>query len=335
MLGPNPDYSGGIETVIRNFRAMSSDSLRISNISTWSPNSFFGAKYLFLAILNLLDLVKFRKNTLIHVHYGHGGSFLRESLYCWIAKLFGFVVFGTMHGNNFSELHNQNWRIFLKYFVFPPLDAIFVLSPSAQLVVEKCGRKALLRANPLSSHHEYRTLSERDNFLFFAGKLEYRKGLDLLAEAWPLIHATYPGLTLKIAGPQGDFSISSITNFPNTEYLGILKPNEISELSSKSLAIILPSRNEQSPLVIWEAMSSGTLVISSNVGGIRWILGDEYPYIMNQLDKSSIVNVLDKLMDELSNYDVIGRYLFDRAIQASPAGYLKQYIGDIRMITGD
>ena len=332
MIGPDPDYSGGIETVIRNFTSMDSDKLKISNIPTWKPHSYFGISFLFTALLKLIRLLKYRNETLLHIHYGHGGSFIRESVYAWVGLILGFKCVGTMHGNNFSTLTSLKWSLLLKTLVFPPLKQIFVLSPSAQLVVQYNNRNALLRPNPLNSQQKWVNLPNRQPYVFFAGRIELRKGIDLLLEAWPRISSKYPELSLKFAGPQGDFPISKLIGLPNSEYLGILRPENIAKHSSSCLALILPSRNEQSPLVIWEAMSSGTLVVSTNVGGIEWILGSEYPFLMTEINSLSLIQAISDLMDNLSNYDYISKQLYERSKISSPVGFLKQYMEDIQSI---
>jgi glycosyltransferase involved in cell wall biosynthesis len=51
------------------------------------------------------------------------------------------------------------------------------------------------------------------------------------------------------------------------------------EVIGLSKALILPSWNEGAPLVILEAMSLGTPIIASNVGFIREMVGDDYPFL--------------------------------------------------------
>lgn len=329
MIGPDPKYSGGIETVIRNFRYMSSESLRFSNISTWRPDSRHGVKLVMPSILKLLSYFRVRQETLIHVHFGHGGSFVRESIYSWISKFCGFKVFATFHGNNFSELNTYRWKFFLKAVVFPPIIQIVVLSPSAQDLVQRCGREALLRPNPISTHRNLVSKSIRENYVFFAGRLERRKGIDLLTKAWNTISPRYPDLVLKLAGPPGDIQISEVQKLPNSQYLGVLDSEEIALLCAKSLAVILPSRKEQSPLVLWEAMSSGSLIISTNVGGIPWMVGSDYPFLMSDFTEEALIEVFESFMSNIHKYDVIGKELHRQSLQAVPKGFLQQYKEDI------
>lgn len=325
MVGPDPDFSGGIETVIRNFKSLSSDDLEIDNLVSWRPNSFFGLLPFLKSIICIIRLRKRRNFVLFHFHFGHGGSFLRESTLAWVARLIGFRAIATMHGHNFSELTNPIWKNTLKRFVFPALDMIFVLSPKALHLIESMGRIPILTPNPLMSEPNLVNYSERDDYLFFAGRIEKRKGLDLLIQVWPKVASLYPHLRLYIAGPEGDVSIAEFSKLLNVEYLGVLKPVEVSNFSSHALAVVLPSRNEQSPLLLWEAMASGTNIVASRAGGISWMLGENYPFLMDSIDEGSLLAKILDLMQSRDDLESAGNILHNRAKQASPTVFLSKY----------
>lgn len=118
--------------------------------------------------------------------------------------------------------------------------------------------------------------------ILFVGRLEARKGVDILFKAIPVIFKRCPKISLYIVGRGGDHIISSI--FSMGLGLDILsRIHCMSYVSDKKLMdelysvcnlCIFPSRYESFGLVIAEAMSRGKVVISSKVGGITSLISD-------------------------------------------------------------
>ena len=65
----------------------------------------------------------------------------------------------------------------------------------------------------------------------------------------------------------------------NHNYLGYINDFNKVNLFSNNHCLIFPSLNEGAPLVILEAMASGVFIISTNVGFIPELLGEDYPFM--------------------------------------------------------
>lgn len=81
------------------------------------------------------------------------------------------------------------------------------------------------------------------------------------------------------------------------------------ELLNQSHVLILPSFNEGKPLVLIEAMSVGTIIISSKVGYIEEMLPKNYPFFLNYLTKDELISKIKQVVNltyiEKSNYSNI------------------------------
>ncbi len=110
-------------------------------------------------------------------------------------------------------------------------------------------------------------LGDKAYFLFLS-RLHFKKGLDILADAWKTVSAAHPELCLVVAGPCeddsaedfkrqiGDADLTETVFLPGAIY-GTLKTAAFRE----SLAFVLPSRQEGFSIAITEALGLGTPVI--------------------------------------------------------------------------
>ncbi|HMJ32875.1 MAG TPA: glycosyltransferase family 1 protein [Baekduia sp.] len=93
-------------------------------------------------------------------------------------------------------------------------------------------------------------------YILFVGALEPRKGLDVLAAAWP--RAGLDGVELVIAG-EGREAV------PGATHLGHVTDDELHALYAGALAVVLPSRLEGYGLPPREAAAHGTPSIVSDL----------------------------------------------------------------------
>lgn len=108
------------------------------------------------------------------------------------------------------------------------------------------------------------------------GTVGYRKGQDILAEAFIPVAARYPNWTLVIAGRCGDPKIEArIADFrgqlaaPNQLLrLTDLDDSAVRELLLRASLFVMPSRSEGLGLALQEALYLGLPAIGTRVGGI-------------------------------------------------------------------
>ncbi len=110
----------------------------------------------------------------------------------------------------------------------------------------------------------------------FVGVLELYKGLDLLAEAWPLVAREVPGAALRLIGrgTRVDLARRLVDRGPNVSWDSDLAPEEIAGELDRSTCLVLPSRREGMGRVVVEAFCRGRPVVGTRGGGIEDLVED-------------------------------------------------------------
>jgi glycosyltransferase involved in cell wall biosynthesis len=127
-----------------------------------------------------------------------------------------------------------------------------------------------------------------DVCIVFVGALSYRKGFDKFIDTCIDLSVTDLDFEVKIFGKIADIQIESQISKLNDHKIKFtidhdLETKEIwSILAEKNTTLVVPSRLDNSPGVIYEAIASGTKVISSlNHGGLE--LGEFFPGFIEEL----------------------------------------------------
>jgi glycosyltransferase involved in cell wall biosynthesis len=106
--------------------------------------------------------------------------------------------------------------------------------------------------------------------VLFVGDLIESKGVGDLLEALELLGDQRPDFRLHFAG-SGPLE-QEIGGTAGCELLGSLSQEELARWYSAADLLVLPSHSEGSPLVVMEALSCGTPVLATNVGGVPQLI---------------------------------------------------------------
>lgn len=117
-------------------------------------------------------------------------------------------------------------------------------------------------------------------YIAYAGRLTYSKGVDLLLAA-----ATLTGLPVRLAGNTTEAEVSTDAAPGNVTFLGPLARAQMAQFYSRARFCVVPSRwFEMCPLVVLEAMSFGLPVIAFGVGGMAELIVDGETGLLCKLD---------------------------------------------------
>lgn len=136
--------------------------------------------------------------------------------------------------------------------------------------------------------------------LLFVGRLEPRKGVDILLRALPqVLREMEVRLVLAGSGNQGDYRqlAQSLGISDKVIFLGHVPDDTLRLVYSSCDLFVLPSRLEGLGIVILEAMAAGKPVVATNVGGIPELVESGQNGILVESDEegelaSAIVKVL-------------------------------------------
>ena len=151
--------------------------------------------------------------------------------------------------------------------------------------------------------------NDKINFLFF-GRIEKYKGLLILAEAYKRLREKYNNITLTVAG-NGDFSLyrEAFRGLKDFRLVNRwIDDNEVNEFfSGINIVTVLPYIDATQSGVVNIAMINKSLVIATNVGGLKEQVKDKETGI---LVSSNNVKELQEAMEyAILKRDVCNKYI--------------------------
>lgn len=119
----------------------------------------------------------------------------------------------------------------------------------------------------------------RSKCVVFLGRLEPRKGAQILVEAAPAVLAAHPGARIVIAGrgPQARALEAAIPSGAKdaVELAGAVAQEEVTRLAARASVFCFPSLGGESfGVVLLEAMAAGRAVVASDIPGYAAVLRD-------------------------------------------------------------
>jgi glycosyltransferase involved in cell wall biosynthesis len=198
------------------------------------------------------------------------------------AVLSGYPNILTLHGNmrvharrpeNRKRIYHKLAAI-LETFCLKRTNGVVAISRYTKQLVTGLASKTWLLPNAVDSRFFDIILSPPPipRFLFVGSLNERKNPLGLLKACAPFLKANR--CTLALAGqfdPTGEYGMAfrrEVEVLPKIEYLGFLGRDELAAEFAKSSALVLPTFEDNCPMVVLEAMAAGLPVAASRVGGV-------------------------------------------------------------------
>ncbi|MBV8890180.1 MAG: glycosyltransferase family 4 protein [Alphaproteobacteria bacterium] len=168
--------------------------------------------------------------------------------------------------------------------------------------------------NPVTPWRAERVQAERNTDIFFIGRLEKDKGVDLLARA-----ARQAGVRLRVIG-EGPLALVLAEQHPEIDLLGWRPRVEIAALVAEARLVVVPTRwRETFGLVAIEALMSGIPVIASQTGLISGeIVAQGFGLACDPYDESALAGAIRQLARDDELVRLMSHRAFAGARQLAP-----------------
>lgn len=233
---------------------------------------------------------------------------------------------GVYHINEEVEFHIEVEEYLLNKSKFIVSNSKAIEKQYNQYYNDACEGKTFLIPHGLEDMRKFvknnKKLSDNsDNIeILFVGRLEYRKGIDIIFECVPYICKKYNNVIFRFCGDNTinmpnsettykDYFLSKYNEFSERViFEGYISDEEIIDRYSNCDIFIAPSRFESFGLIFLEAMIFSKPVIGTNIGGIPEVVENGVSGILIENENSeNLKNALIKLIENKDIRESMGK----------------------------
>lgn len=248
-----------------------------------------GSCPLFSLVLQLV-LVRFLKKNKVDrllIHAGSGGVVVLSKPCCPLVVVAHHTYRQELRSLSFAHGLHRIWKhvmAWLECRTYRLADSIVCVSADTQrAIVELYGidpMKTVVIENPIDdSYFCNRQRQPVPHTLVYVGRVEERKGIEVLLRAFELVQRSLPDALLVLIGRNlmGDWLQSYIRTKGLESFIeirGYLGEQERIDAMLRATAIVIPSKLEGFGLIAAEAMALGVCVIASDCDGLHSLIDD-------------------------------------------------------------
>lgn len=300
-------------------------SVNVSSFAKMRWNKRGGCPvFSFTLLWSLTRFIRTHQIDILHVQSGSGGVFL-------LVKPSAPLIV-TAHHTYIDEVHlvfKNPVKKMIKWIMsrlekrtYTVADRIICVSADTASSLIKHYRidaqKIVVIENSIDVHR-FKVMPQRDRdpaHLLFIGRLEERKGVDVLLQAFLKLALAYPELALTLAGANlmGEW----IPCFIKEHALGgrVHLPGQISDeqmmdlLATKTI-LVVPSRLEGFGLIAAEGMAAGIPVLISDTPGLRSIVRDGET---GRIFRDDCASILEEMLHDRASLEKISQRAREEAL---------------------
>lgn len=204
------------------------------------------------------------------------------------AKALGKPCVVKVHGTDVNDvLHRRSVRA-IAARVLPQADAIVAVSRPLAAELEALGvdrerihlvhngiDASLFAANERSKARHLLGLPQDERMVLFVGRLEERKGIFDLLDAFERIRSRIDARLVLVGDGVAVSRVRTAAGRGRIRVVGTRPHEEVARWMAACDLLVLPSWMEGTPNVVLEALSCGRPVVATRVGGIPDVLSDD------------------------------------------------------------
>ncbi|MEO4054151.1 glycosyltransferase [Solibacillus sp. CAU 1738] len=258
----------------------------------------------------------FRKNkrdiSITHAHYVFPSGLFSY----YLKKRYNVPYIVTAHGGDINKMAKKNSRI--KNYtanILQNADHVIAVGeelaqtiqseydvPENRITVMSMGidRTVFKETDKRTAQLALGMDPERTNFLF-VGNIIQEKGVEELVTAFNTLDAQHPNKSaLYCIGSTKDANfttkVKQLKTSDNIHFIEPMPQTELARYFQAASIFVLPSYIEGLGLVALEAMSCGTPVIASEVGGLKYILANNTGVLVSPKDASALEQAMSSAL---------------------------------------
>lgn len=317
IVGPERRTTGGVARFVaeQTDRLPGDVAVRTHDVGSRSAT---GARGVLLGLaVALWQMVAFAfrsRPDVVHVHSSHGVAFYRASFYVLFASyVWRRPVVLHEHGSSFDEFVLTaslpvHW---LQSLVFGASSRVVVLSPYWRdvLSLRVPDEKLVVVPNAVDpSGYDPSFEPERPRVVFVSNHVP-RKGIREFVESVETLSAEGHEFWVDIAGA-GELSDAAedlASAHDHVEYHGYVSEADKRDLLSSGSIYALPTYGEGLPIALLEAMAGGDAVVTTTVGAIPEVVGDDNGVLVEPGEVEPLTDALRELVTDPDRAADMGR----------------------------
>ena len=304
-----------------------------------SPDEQYDHLSEFTANLMAYATLRNLRYDMVYSHYWLSGWVAAKLKEAWgIRFAHMFHTLGHMKKRiEVNEFYQPDRRIMTEMSILQSADRVIAATPAEQAQLRwlyRAGRRQIVvippgvnteRFNKVISREKARTALgiPRDcSLLLFVGRIEPLKAVDTILEALHVLRGRAPALlrNLRFMIVGGDPSNGRDHEMKRLQalsvklgvdqlvsFVGAKEQTELPRYYAAANAVVMPSDYESFGMVALEAMSSGTPVIASQVGGLQFLVRDkETGFHIPAREPISLAECITELLTDPSRTEDMG-----------------------------
>ncbi len=230
-------------------------------------------------------------------------NFYYAMMTAFYAKQFKIPYIPILHGGNLPQRLDNNEA--LSKYLFN--DSFMNVTPSSYLKeeFEKRGYKTMLIPNNIElEKYQFKLREKIEPKLLYVRSFAKIYNTKMAIRAFEIVKKKYPNATLTMVGPDRDGSLEETKEFAkelgledSVTFTGGLSKEEWINLSKDFDIFINPTNFDNLPVSIVEAMALGFVIVSTNVGGLPYLIENEKDGLL--VDKNDHIAMANKILRAL------------------------------------
>jgi glycosyltransferase involved in cell wall biosynthesis len=276
-------------------------------------------------LLDMVSMAWCRRNdyAVAQIDVFSGPAFLWAEAVCQILRWVGKPYILTLHGGNLPAFAHR-WPGRVRHLL---CSAAVVTTPSRYLLenmAHYCTHLRLL-PNPLDlSTYEFKPRKQLQPSLVWLRSFHSIYNPSLAPQVLARLVESFPGISLAMIGPdRGDGSLRAMQQIAaelgvahRIELPGRIPKAEVIDWMSRGDIFLNTTNIDNTPISVLEAMACGLCIVSTNVGGIPYLLEHEHDALLvPPNDPTAMATAVGRLLNEPNLVECLSRHARQKAEQ--------------------